>query len=399
MQNITATYGRLIEETNCDYLRYMHNQIAWKERLIGIKGARGVGKTTLLLQHIKLSFPNLTKALYVSLDNIWFSTHTLTELADYMYTHGVESLFLDEVHRYPNWVREIKNIYDSYPTLHIVFTGSSLLEIEHAEADLSRRVSMYHMYGQSLREYSVHMGLEKMPVVAFEDVLNNHFAVSSGIVSKHKVLPLFEQYLESGYYPFIQETADIVSYRNRIGRMINMAIDEDILAVEDLSYETLLKTKRLLSTLAQTVPFTPSITTLCETLSTTRNQVLKLMTLLERADLLIFLRSDSHRLKSVGKPDKILFNDTNIMHALANNVDKGTERESFVASSLKAAGHDIQYPKKGDMLVDGKYLLEIGGRNKTFEQIAEIPNSYVVADEIEVGFGNKIPLWLFGLLY
>lgn len=164
-------------------------------------------------------------------------------------------------------------------------------------------------------------------------------------------------------------------------------------------YETLLKTKRLPSTLAQTVPFTPSITTLCETLSSTRNQVLKLMTLLERTDLLITLRGDSHKLKSVGKPDKILFNNTNIMHALVTNVDKGTERESFVASSQNAAGHDIQYPKKGDLLVDGKYLLEIGGRNKTFEQIADMPDSYVVADEIETGFGNKIPLWLFGLLY
>ena len=399
MQNITATYGRLIDETNCKYLRYMHNRIAWKERLIGIKGARGVGKTTLLLQHIKLNFPNLTKALYVSLDNIWFSTHTLTELAEYMYTHGVDHLFLDEVHRYPSWVREIKNIYDSYPSLHIVFTGSSLLEIEHAEADLSRRVSMYHMYGQSLREYALLMGRGKLPIVSFQDVINNHFAISTSIASKHKVLPIFERYLDSGYYPFIQEAADEISYRNRIGRMINMAIDEDILAVEDLSYETLLKTKRLLSTLAQTVPFTPSITTLCETLTTTRNQVLKLMSLLERADLLISLRSDSHKLKSIGKPDKILFNDTNIMHALAPNVDKGTERESFVASSLKAAGHDIQYPKKGDLVVDGKYLLEIGGRNKTFEQIADMPDSYVVADEIETGFGNKIPLWLFGLLY
>jgi len=399
MQNITATYGRLIEETNCDYLRYMHNRIAWKERLIGIKGARGVGKTTLLLQHIKLNFPNLTKALYVSLDNIWFSTHTLTELAEYMYTHGVDHLFLDEVHRYPSWVREIKNIYDSYPSLHIVFTGSSLLEIEHAEADLSRRVSMYHMYGQSLREYALLMGRGELPIVSFQDVVNNHFAISTSIVSKHKVLPIFERYLDSGYYPFIQEAADEISYRNRIGRMINMAIDEDILAVEDLSYKTLLKTKRLLSILAQTVPFTPSITTLCETLTTTRNQVLKLMSLLERADLLISLRSDSHKLKSIGKPDKILFNDTNIMHALAPNVDKGTERESFVASSLKAAGHDIQYPKKGDLVVDGKYLLEIGGRNKTFEQIADMPDSYVVADEIETGFGNKIPLWLFGLLY
>lgn len=399
MQNITATYGRLIESTNCDYLRYMHSQIAWKERLIGIKGARGVGKTTLLLQHIKLSFPNLTKALYVSLDNIWFSTHTLSELANYIYTHGVEYLFLDEVHRYPGWVREIKNIYDSYPALHIVFTGSSLLEIEHAEADLSRRVSMYHMYGLSLREYAVLMRRAELPIVSFEDIVNNHFAISTDIVSRQKILPIFEQYLESGYYPFIQEAANVVSYQNRIGRMINMAIDEDILSVEDLSYETLLKTKRLLSTLAQTVPFTPSITTLCETLSTTRNQVLKLMTLLERADLLITLRDNSHRLKSVGKPDKILFNNTNIMHALSSSVDKGTERESFVASSLKAAGLNIQYPKKGDLLVDGKYLLEIGGRNKTFEQIADMPDSYVVADEIETGFGNKIPLWMFGMLY
>lgn len=398
MQTLIASYARLVEKTDCSYLRYLHNNIAWQERLIGIKGARGIGKTTLLLQHIKLFFPDRSKAFYVSLDNIWFSTHTLTELVEYLYTRGANHIFLDEVHRYPTWTREIKNIYDSYPDINIVFTGSSLLEIVNAEADLSRRLRMYHMQGLSFREYLGLTGICELSPIPLREILSNHLQIASETTTRLKVLPLFEEYIKKGYYPFTLETADDVSYKQRVQNIITTAIDEDIPAIVEINYETLLKTKKLFSTLAQTVPFTPNITTLCETLSTTRNHVLHLMSLLERADLLRPLRSESRKLKSVGKPDKILFNNTNLMTALTDNPDIGTMRESFLASML-CERNEIQYPPIGDLLVNGISLIEVGGRNKNHSQIANIENSYIAADEIETGFGNKIPLWLFGLLY
>lgn len=398
MQNLIAAYGRLIEKTNCDYLRYMHKTIAWQERLIAIKGARGTGKTTLLLQHIKMSFPDRDKAFYASLDNVWFATHTLLELIDYLYTHGVSHVFLDEVHRYPTWVKEIKNAYDSYPDLHIVFTGSSLLKIDGAKADLSRRLRIYHMNGLSFREYLGMKGIGSFNTVTLNDIITNHLKIASSITSKIKVLPLFEEYLEQGYYPFFVEVSDAGSYRERVQQMLSTAIYEDIPSVEDITYETLLKTQRLVATLAQTVPFMPNISTLCATLSCARNQVLRLMGLLDRADLLRLLLSDNKKLKAVGKPDKILFNNTNLMSALVDTPDTGTIRESFLASML-CESHTLSYPVTGDILVDRQFLFEIGGRNKDFSQIRNIKDSFIAADEIETGFGNKIPLWLFGMLY
>lgn len=398
METLNRIYIRLLEETDCKFQRYLHNQIDWNERLIGIKGARGVGKTTLVLQHIKLTFNDWSKAFYASLDNIWFSDHSLSELVEYLYTHGVTHIFFDEVHRYLSWVREIKNIYDSYPSLHIVFTGSSLLEINNAEADLSRRLRMYQLQGLSFREYLSINDLAHMPVLSLEDILSQHLRITADIVSKIHVLPHFEKYLQQGYYPFFLETKSSDSYYERLQKVITTVIDNDIPAVEDIGYETLQKTKRLLSILAETVPYTPNISSLCETLSTTRNQLIKLLSLLERAALIRLLHVDDKNLKALGKPDKILFDNPNLMQALKQPSDMGTIRESFFAAMV-SHGHRIHYPRQGDLLVDRQFLFEIGGKNKGFTQIRNIPDSYVAADEIETGFGNKIPLWLFGMLY
>ena len=399
MQALFSTYSRLVEGTNCRYQRYLYSDIDWKERLIGIKGARGVGKTTMLLQHIKLSLKDLSSAFYASLDHIWFSSHTLLEFVEYLYTHGVTHLFLDEVHRYPTWVREIKIIYDSYPDMHIVFTGSSLLEIDQAEADLSRRLRTYELRGLSFREYLAINGVAELPVFALDDILTSHLQITSSLVSGLKLLPHFEKYIQQGYYPFLLETISADSYYERLRKVINTVIDYDIPAVEkDINYETLLKAKRLLMILAQTLPFTPNISTLCATLSTTRNQLIRLLSLLERSALIRQLFSDGKKLKTLGKPNKILFDNPDLMMALAQPADTGTVRESFFAAML-APQHSLHYPQQGDILVDGKFLFEIGGQDKGFGQIRNIPNSYVVADGIESGFGNKIPLWLFGFLY
>lgn len=398
METLNRTYIRLLEQTECKFQRYLHSLIDWDERLIGIKGARGVGKTTLVLQHIKLAFDDWSKAFYTSLDNIWFSDHTLSELVEYLYTHGVTHIFLDEVHRYQTWVREIKNIYDSYPSLHIVFTGSSLLEIDNAEADLSRRSRIYRLQGLSFREYLSINDIVAFPVLSLEDILSDHLKKAAEMTAQLRVLPHFEKYLRRGYYPFFLETKTSDSYYDRLQKVILTVIDNDIPAVEDVGYETLLKTKRLLAILAETVPFTPKISSLCETVSTTRNQLIKLLYLLERAALIRTLCAEDKNLKAVGKPDKILFDNPNLMAALKQRPDTGTVRESFFAAMLSHS-HNVHYPKQGDVIVDRHYLFEIGGKNKDFSQIRNIPDSYIAADEIETGFGNKIPLWLFGMMY
>lgn len=398
MDALFLAYNRRLAETNCDYLRYLYSQIEWDERLIGIKGARGVGKTTMLLQHIKQTFPDTSKAFYVSLDHMWFATHTLLELTEYLYTHGVTHLFLDEVHRYPNWITTIKNIYDSYPKLHIVFTGSSLLEIDNAEADLSRRLRTYHLEGLSFREYLAISHIANLEALTIEDILAHHQQIATSICSKLKILPYFERYMQQGFYPFFLETTSTSSYYERIQNVITTVIENDIPAVENIEFETLQKAKRLLALLAQMKPFTPNISSLCDALATTRNQLIRLLSLLHRAALLRLLYIERKDLKALGKPEKILFNNPNLMQALASPADTGTIRESMFAAMLSQS-HTVHYPKQGDLLVDSKYLFEIGGKNKGFNQIKDIPESYVAADEIEIGFGNKIPLWLFGMLY
>ena len=398
MEALFLAYNRRLEETPTNYLRYLYSSIDWSERLIGIKGAKGVGKTTLLLQHIKLGFPDRSQAFYVSLDNIWFSSHTLSDLVEYLYTHGVTHLFLDEVHKYPTWVRELKNIYDDYPKLHIVFTGSSLLEIDHAEGDLSRRLRIYMLHGLSFREYLDITGTAQLPVLSLEEILNNHMQLASSITAKIRVLPNYEKYIRVGYYPFFLETGSEESYFERLQQVVSTVIENDIPAVEKIEYETLQKAKRLLMILAQSAPFTPNIASLCAMLSTTRNQLIRLLSLLERAALIRQLHADNKGLKALGKPDKILFDNTNLMHALGSTADAGTARESFF-SAMMSYNHTIQYAKQGDLQVEGRHIFEVGGKGKGFAQIADLPDSYIVADGIEIGFGNKIPLWLFGFVY
>lgn len=398
MEALFLAYNRKLQETDCTFQRFLYNKIDWNERLIGIKGARGVGKSTMILQHIKMTFSDTTKAFYASLDHIWFANHTLLDLVEYLYTHEVNHIFLDEVHRYHGWIREIKNIYDSYPQIHIVFTGSSLLEINNAEADLSRRLRIYSLPGMSFREFVAINRIAELPVFELNEILTNHVQIASSITANFKVLPHFEKYLQLGYYPFFLETKSAESYFERLQQVVNTVIENDIPAVEDVEYETLMKAKKLLMTLAQMVPYMPNMTVLCDLLSTTRNQLIRLLSLLERSALIRQLTAEAKNLKAMGKPDKILFNNPNLMFALNKNADTGSVRESFFSSML-SVNHGIRYPKQGDLLVDERLLFEIGGKNKGFSQIRDISDSYVVADEVEIGFGNKIPLWLFGLLY
>ena len=397
MQTLFQTYNRLVERINYVHQRYLYDVIDWDERLVGIKGARGVGKTTMLLQHIRNAFPDRRKALYVSLDQLWFTQHSVMELAEYHYTHGGTHLFLDEVHRYPNWIRELKNIYDSYPDFYVVFTGSSLLELDNSVADLSRRCRMYEMRGLSFREYLKFEHVADFPPLSLADILENHVQQASSITGKIKVLLHFEDYLSHGYYPFYKESEEDGFY-DRLRQVITTIIENDIPAVEQIEYETVKKTKRLVMLLAEMVPFTLNVTSLCSAIGTTRNQLIRLLSLLERSALIRQLFSDSKELKSLAKPGKLLFDNPNLMAALSDRNDIGTVRETFFASMVSQA-HQLHYPQQGDFLIDHTHLFEIGGKGKGFTQIRNIADSYVAADEIEIGYGNKIPLWLFGMLY
>ena len=397
LNSLYRTSLRLTQQTSVKFHRYLYHQINWDNRLTAIKGARGVGKTTMLLQSIKENFTaHPERALYVSLDNLWFANRSLTEVVDYHYTHGGTHLFIDEVHKYPSWQTLMKNIYDEYPDLHIVFTGSSMLKIDHSKADLSRRMSEYTLRGLSFREFLKFEADIDTPAISLEDVLENHQAIAMELTSKTKILPLFEKYLNDGYYPFYKE--DLDGFGEKLKKVVHTVLHEDILAVEEVTYPTIQKLQRMLMILAERVPQTPKMNELYAILETTREQGLKMLNLLQRAALLQLLSSETREFRHLSKPDKIYLDNPNLMKALTERTDKGTFRETFFINQLTAVA-DVNYPSKGDFLVNHKYLFEVGGKNKNFDQIKDIPNSFLAIDDVETGFGNRIPLWMFGLLY
>ena len=397
MERLFATYGRLLAETNLSFTRYLYDTINWDNRLIVIKGAKGVGKTTMLLQHIKRSFPDVQKALYASVDNLWFTTHSILDLAEYHYTHGGTHLFLDEVHKYQGWEQQIKNIYDSYPKLQIVLTGSSMLKLDQSlTADLSRRHRLYTMEGLSFREYLKLEGVADLPVLTLEEIINNHFNKASEITTQVKILHHFEKYIRSGYYPFYREEGD--GFFDRLQQVIDTIVSSEIPAVSNIEYDSVYKTKQLMGILAERPPYTLNISSLCNALQSSRNNVLKLLDLMDKAALVRRLYSVESGMKMLTKPEKILFYNTNLMYCLTPHAASGTMRETYLASQV-GASHTIYMPNQGDLVVDGKWLFEVGGKKKGFSQIKDIADSYVVSDDIEIGYGNKIPLWLFGLLY
>lgn len=390
-------YHRKLATTKSLFYRYLYRQINWRARLIAIRGARGVGKTTMLLQHIRDNFPNPDEALYVSLDNLWFSNHTLTQLAQYADTHGIRSLYLDEVHRYAGWLDEIKAIHDFFPDIKIVYTSSSMLKTDHSRADLSRRQTVYHLAGLSLREYLELEGMGKMPSYSLEEILLAHSKIALDITSDITILPYFEKYIKRGYYPFYKDAGD--DYLFRLREVVETVVDVDIPAVEDVSFATLDKIKKLLMVLAQAVPVIPRLPALFSQIEVQRDLGLKILNLLDRGDLLMLLSTKPKNYKNLTIPEKILINNPNILHALAACANIGSARESFFFNQLRETASDVTLAEKGDFLVDGKYTFEVGGSTKTFSQIAGVPDSYLAVDGIETGHGARIPLWLFGFMY
>lgn len=396
LQPLYNSYHRKIAKIDLRFKRYLYSQINWKARIISIKGARGVGKTTLLLQHILENYEDIDQTLYASLDNLWFATHSLLDLVDWADRHGISRLYLDEVHRYEGWSQALKNIYDDYPDISIVYTSSSLLVLDNATVDMSRRQTPYTLYGLSFREYLELEGIFKTGVIPLDDILEHHVKKAMDIVASIKVAPLFEAYLSHGYYPFYRESLE--DFPSRLRETVTVVIDSDLPAVENVTYETLQKAKKLLMIISEHVPFEPNMSALWRQLSTDNESGLKMLYALDKAQVLALLTAKTKNYKSLTKPDKIFLGNPNLMHALCPKVDKGNERETFFISQLRVL-HDVHYPKQGDFFIDDRYLFEVGGKGKTFEQIADLPDSYLAVDDTEVGSGSRIPLWLFGFIY
>jgi predicted AAA+ superfamily ATPase len=399
MERIIEKFRKKLSHTSEDFTRSLMDEINWEARMIGIKGARGVGKTTLMLQYIKKHFEHDPAVLYVSLDDIWFSDNKFADLADQFVKHGGKLLFLDEVHKYPGWSRELKNIYDDFPELKIVFTGSSLLEIMNARADLSRRATIYRMQGLSFREYlNFELGL-KLNSHSLDEVLHNHLKISGEVTSEIKPIKHFSQYLREGYYPFYKEIPEL--YYSRLGEIMNMIIEMELplLRGVDVSYSS--KLKQMLLIISESAPFIPNISKLSERIGINRNTFISYLSFLHEAGLLRNLYRDTHGITRLQKPEKIFLENTNIAYALSNGLpDKGNIRETFFANQLSYC-HSLTIPENGDFLADGSKTFEIGGKGKDNKQLnkATVNNGFIASDDIEFGNGNKIPLWMFGFLY
>ena len=393
---IVEFYHSKLSQVSLDFKRYLYPQINWDSSVIGIMGERGVGKTTMLLQRIKEKYANPDDTFYISLDHYWFGTHELQDLIKFMYKRGITEFYIDEVHKYKGWSGILKTLVDELHDLRIVYTGSSLLEIDNAKVDMSRRQTPYTLKGMSFREYLEYDGILKMNAVTPEELLANHVPIAMDIVSKTKVLVAFDTYLHTGVYPFYRDAGK--DFLVRLKEVVDTVIESDLPAVEKITYDTVDKCKKRLMIIAENVPLQPNVDKLATSLGTTRDTLLKLLYKLDMAEILELLTVELKSYKKLVNPEKIYLGNTNLMYALSPKIEIGTLRETFFIDQCASVG-TVQMPPKGDFLVNGKYLFEVGGEGKTFDQIADIPNSYLAVDGIETGYGARIPLWMFGLLY
>ncbi|MFZ2284754.1 MAG: AAA family ATPase [Lutibacter sp.] len=388
---------RLIASVNLDFKRYLFDVIKWNNRLIGIKGARGTGKTTLLLQWVKAQNLPVEKAAYFSLDDLYFTVHTLRDTVTQFHKNGGTILALDEVHKYKNWSLEIKNIYDFFPDLKIIFTGSSIIDISKQEGDLSRRALMYELPGLSYREYLSLQGIIDLPIISLDDLLFNTVKVKKMIPKDFRPLAHFINYLNYGYYPF--GLADVPSVHQRINQLIRTIVEVDMAELKDFDIRNAKKLLQLVYIIAQQVPFKPNITSLAAKTGIHRNSLNNYLYYLEQAKIISLLFPAGISTAVLQKPEKIFLNNTTLLAALTEEQSNiGTVRETFFLSQLRSL-HKVQLPKQGDFLVNGKYTFEVGGKGKSQKQISGLENAWIVKDDTELPMLNTLPLWVFGLLY
>ena len=388
-ESLYQTMNKLVTKTTNSFRRYLFDEIPWNARMIGIVGPRGVGKSTLLLQKIKQNSNN-GKYLYISADNLYFRNHTLADLADDFVKENGTHLFIDEIHKYPQWSRELKVIYDNQPDLHIVFTGSSVLDILQGEADLSRRALIRKMQGLSFREYlELRHGIVSQPFTVDEIVQRK-----ASLENVQHPLPLFRKYLAEGYYPFSAEEG----FYERLQQIIDLTLDVDIPQYANLRPSTAAKLKLLLTIISQIAPYKPNMTKLASEVDVSKNNIQDYLTLIERAGLIAQLRDDVGGLRLLGKVMKVYIDNPNLMFALSETTPNiGNVRETFFFNQMRVR-QEVKASKDSDFLID-KYTFEVGGKNKGKGQIKNINNAFVVKDEIEFAHDNVIPLWMFGLNY
>ncbi len=398
METLFKKHVMLLSQTQTELVRNCINNINWESQLVAIKGSRGIGKTTLIRQYIKQKYGvEPGEALYCMMDSIYFTYHSLLDLAERFTLMGGKHLFLDEVHKYPTWSKELKEIYDLYPDLKVTFSGSSLIQILNADADLSRRVLSYTMQGLSFREFLRFYKNLDFQSFRLDDILLNADTICQSVCEKCRPQKLFEEYLRVGFYPFYDGNAE--EYYSRIENVISFIIDQEMTLFCGIEPAYTRKLKALLLFLAENTPFDVNIAKLSTYLEINKNTVLAYLNNLQKAELLTLLYSDNLSVTKMQKPDKIYINNTNSMYALSIQNSIGTVRECFVVNQL-SVNHSVEYGKKvGDFRVDRKYTFEVGGEGKSFVQIANVPNSYILADNLEIPIGKKLPLWIMGFLY
>lgn len=399
METLFRKHDRLLELTPTAIVRQWAKSINWDARMMSIRGQKGVGKSTMMLQYIKLHYNPLDRqVLYVSCDDNYFNSHTLLELAERFYLAGGKHLFLDEIHKYEDWSREVKEIYDFYPTMRVVLSGSSLLSLTEGNADLSRRCVNHDLQGLSFREFlHFYKGIE-LPTYSLEELLHDPTRLIEEMNKAGRPVALFHEYLKYGYYPYYLNNE--TDYYTTIQQVVNHIIDDEMPRICKVDIGNTRKLKSLLTTLAAGVPFQVDISKLSVISGIKRDTVVSYLGYLGKAKLIQLLYSDVKSVKRMQKPDKIFMENTNLLYAWATEpVQIGTARETFVVNQL-AANHTVEYRKSnGDFLVDGKYVFEVGGENKDFTQIADIPNSYILSDDLETAIGKKLPIWAVGFGY
>jgi predicted AAA+ superfamily ATPase len=396
MNKLIEIHQQLIRDIPTSFIRNMIHDIHWEERLIAIKGAKGVGKTTLILQYIK-EYLKTKKVIYLSLDNLYFFSTSLSETVESFIRLGYTHFFLDEVHKYPTWSTEIKNLNDTYQKINIVFTGSSVLQLVKGMADLSRRAMVYDLPGLSFREYLEIASGTSFSRYTLQEVLDNHEEIASQITEKIRPFEFFNDYLQKGYYPFFIEAPN--TYNQRVEAAVNQTLESDLPLITSITPNVVIKLKMILGVIAQSAPFKPNIQRISERVGVSRNSLVTYIRYLEEACIIKQLYTKVHGIGSLQKPQKIYFENPNLIYSLSElSSNIGTVRETFVLNQLTQS-HSVTYPRSGDYYVDEKYTMEVGGKHKGKSQIQGVKNAYVIADDIEIGYGNKIPLWLMGFLY
>ena len=396
LEDVLNTSAQIIRETSLDFTRYLLTSLHDPPRLTILKGARGVGKTTLLLQLAK-KMQKAKKTVYLSLDHIFFSRHLLYYTITHLRKQGFTFFVLDEVHRYNDWSTEVKNIYDHFTDITILATSSSALDLGKGMGDLSRRAVVYHLRGLSFREYlSFEYGLD-LPVFTLDEIRKNQGDIYDSWYKSHNLGKKFQHYLINGVYPYYRTSGK--AYHQQILNTVGRVTEIDLPAIFNIDYSTTRQVKKLLAVMAGITPFTPNISKLARDLSMNRSSVLTYLDYLDSASLIHVLRSGLKSDSALTKPDKVLIENTNLHYALCSgNINPGSHRETYCVYAFKAA-HQVSMPARGDLLIDQQYTIEIGGPGKSFHQIANMPNPILILDTKEKGYKDTLPMWMLGLFY